>query len=460
MVTSSWKKASIGIMIAALTSVALAGCGSNDSNTSSSNNSGSKNAADTTNSSGTTNTSSSSTNDTKKERSEVNFWYLWGGTEGENMEKLIAEFNSSQDLYTVKGLSVPDMQKVIVALSSGNGPDITDNFSSNTASYAEKGILEPLDDYIAKDNYDLSDFVQGALKSGQYNGKQYALPINVNFYMMFYNKKMFADAGIANPPTTASELLDDAIKLTKVNDDKTLQVMGFPDFPLVYYVNPMSFALGGDFATADGKLTPNNAGTLAAINLMKQYRDKFGVDNITKFNSSAKYLDATDPFISGHQAIRFDGPWFGNTVKNALKIEGLDYGIAPLPGPDGQPNLAGGGEVSASTFFIAKNAKNKDGAWAFMSWLMSNEAMTKFNTMFGNLPARTSVYDDPGLQNIPDFKVFAEAATNANLKAFPAVAVQTEYAKLISDQFELAVNGKETPEQALKEADEKAGSLK
>lgn len=393
-------------------------------------------------------------------KTEVSFWYLWNGTEAENLEKLIAEFNASQDKYTVKGLSVPDEQKIIVALSSGNGPDITDNFSSNMASYAEKGIMEPLDDYIKKDKYDMSDFVPAALKSVQYKDKTYALPINLNFYMMFYNKKLFADAGITAPPKTDKELLDMGIKLTKVNADKTIGVMGFPDFPSVYYNNTMTFALGGSYVSADGKLTPGNPGTIAAINLLKAYRDKFGADNITKFNSSSKYLDATDPFISGKQAIRFDGPWFGTTVKNGLKIQGLDYGIAPIPAPEGKPELAGGGEVSTSIFFIAKNAKHKDGGWAFLSWLMSKPNMTKFNSMFGNLPARSSVYGDPAFKDIPDFKTFADAAVSKNLKPFPAIPTQAEYGKAIGDEFELAVNGKKSPEDAMKAVESKMNALK
>lgn len=394
-----------------------------------------------------------------KEKTEVSFWYLWGGTEGEYVEELIAEFNASQELYEVKGLSVPDMQKIIVAISSGEGPDVTDNFSNNTASYAEKGMLLPLDEYIERDNYDISDFVPAALEGGRYDGKLYALPINVNFNMMFYNKALLAEAGLDGPPKTEEELLDYAIKLTKTNDDGTLKVMGFPDYPNVYYTNSMAYAMGGDFISEDGKtLTPDNEGMRKAIELMQAYRSEFGADNVVKFNSSAQYLDATDPFIQGNQAIRFDGPWFGHTVKNVLKKD-IDYGVAPYPAPAGKPELAGGGEVSSSTFFIPSNAKNKEGAWAFLSWLMAKENMIKFNDKFANLPARTSAYDDPSLQDIPDFQAFAEAAKSPNLKSFPTFGEQGTYGKIITDEFELAVNGRKTAEEAMAAMKAKSANL-
>src|SRR5690606_33500354 len=137
----------------------------------------------------------------------------------------------------------------------------------------------------------------------------------------------------------------------------SLEMLGFPDFPLVYYTTNMTSALGDKFISDDGKtLTPDNPGTVTAIDLMRSYQEKFGNDNVLKFVTSSKYLDATDPFVQGKLAFRFDGPWFGSTLKSALKV-GLDYGVAPMPGPDGQPELAGGGIVSSSTFFIPSNAK-------------------------------------------------------------------------------------------------------
>lgn len=453
------EKRKIATVLAAATLAATVSACSSNNNDGNANPSASAGASAGSSSTASASASASASTQPAKDKTPVSFWYLWGGAEGENVEKLIAEFNASQDLYEVKGLSVPDVQKVVVGISSGDGPDITDNFSNNTASYAEKGMLEPLDEYIKKDNYDLSDFVPAALEGGKYDGKQYALPINVNFNLLFYNKKLFADAGIAEPPKTADELLADAVKLTKVNADKTIDTLGFPDFPLIYYTTGMSMAFGGSFISDDGKtLTPDNPGTVEAIKLMQDYRNQFGVGNVVKFNAAAKYMDATDPMFLGKQAMRIDGPWFGNTVKNVLKKD-LDYGVAPLPGPAGHPELAGGGEVSSSTFFIPSNAKNKDGAWAFMSWLMSKEGMTKFNSMFANLPARTSVYDDPALQSIQDFKAFADAAKSPNLKAFPVFSGQTEYGKLINDEFELAVGGKQTAEEAVKHMKDKSAGL-
>ena len=453
-----WGRKLATIVIAVMLAFAAAACGSGDGGGSGSSGSGSSGGSGGSGGASSGGGGQSGGGGSAPAKTTVDFWYLWVGVEGEYVEKLIAEFNASQDLYEVKGLSVPDEQKITVAISSGEGPDITDSFSDRTAGFAAQGMLLALDEYIARDGFDLSDFVPAALEHNRYDGKLYALPINVNFFQLFYNKALLAEAGYSEPPKSASELLEYAVKLTKVNADGTIDTIGFPEFPVVYYTTNIAYALGGDFISADGStLTPDNDGMLAAIKLMQEYRNRFGVDNVIKFNSSAKYLDATDPFIMGKQALRIDGPWFGHTIKNVLQKD-IDYGVAPLPGPDGNPGY-GGGEVSSSTFFIPSNAKNKEGAWAFMSWLMSKESMTKFNDMFANLPARTSIYGDPSLQDIPDFAAFAKAAASPNLKAFPAFDAQAEYKKAISDEFELAVNGRKSAEEAVQAMKSKSAGL-
>lgn len=389
---------------------------------------------------------------------KVSFWYLWGGKEGEYVEEMIKKFNSSQSDYIVEGLSVPDVQKILVAISSGEGPDITDNFSTNVAGYASKGILEPLDDYISSDKYDTSDFTKAAMESVSYNGKVYALPISVNLMMLFYNKDLLAKAGYTEPPKTDKELLEYSIKLTETESNGDIKVLGFPDFPSVYYPMNMSYALGGDFQDASGALTPDNSGSRAALDLIVKYRKKFGVDKVQAINSSGGYLSAADPFVSGRQALRIDGPWFGNTVKNTLKVN-LNYGVAPLPYPEGHPEMAYGGVVNTSIFFITSNSKNKEGAWKFLSWLHEKSQMVSLSSKMGWIPTRISALSDPAFSSAYDFKAFSELAKSKNLKNFPAFASQGEYSKIISDAFEKAELLKMTPEEALSEAQDKAKSL-
>lgn len=428
------------IMVASL----CIGCGSNNSTSS---------PAATTSAA----TGESQTPAKPAEKTKLDFWYLWGGTEQPKVEGFIKAFNDSQDKYELTGLYVADMQKVKVAIAGGTGPDITDDFDGNIASYAEEGILEPLDSYIQKDGLKFDDYVSGTLDTCKYNGKIYALPCGPTYFMLYYNKTLLEKAGYKEPPKTQKELLEMAIKTTEVNADKSIKVLGFPDFPIVYYLRNMVFASGGKYYSEDGKFIPESPEFISTLNTIREYRNTFGVDNVLQFNQAGKYAQATDPFMTGNQVFRLDGQWLANIIVNDLKIgkDQLDFGICPMPYPDGKPELANSAQVTSSIFYIPSNAKNKEGAWEVMKYIHSGE----FSKHMQSLPVLKSLMGDAAFKDIPFFKDFADYAKVAQFSALPANNKQVELFKMLDDQAELAMTLKVTAEEAMKEAATKGNQL-
>ncbi len=391
------------------------------------------------------------------ERSKVSVWYLWGGMEGETMEQIIRDFNGSQDKYTAEGLSVPDEQKIKVAVAGGNGPDVTDSFDSNVVQYATEGIALALDDLIARDAYDLSDFIPAALDSGRYQGKIYSLPINVSFLLMYYNKDLMAEAGITEVPGTARELLDAAVAATKLNADGSIDILGFPSYPAEYF-NALAYALGATFVNEDGTAsTFDNDATLEAMKLFYEYNSRFGVENIKQIQSSGKYLDPTDPFLQGKQVFRFDGSWLSSFIKN-LEVD-IDYGIAAMPYIDGKPEIAGSGLNTSSMFYITKTAKNVDGAWEFMKYLFSAPVLSKFMSALGSPPATYGAMKEPAMESMADGAQIMEMGKNPNLKVVPNFPKKTEFFKIIGEELELMYNLKQNPEETMKIINERLKSL-
>lgn len=384
----------------------------------------------------------------------IDFPYLWGGPEGEALEAIITKFNASQSGIIVKGASSPDFQKQLTDMSAPDGFDISDNFGSTVGSWASTGILEPLDDYIAADGFDLADFVPAALADNQFEGKTYALPIAVHTQLLLYNKKLFAEAGIAAPPTTIGELQDAIVKLTKVDGSGDITQLGMraPD-----YIN-LAYVFGGDWFDAAGNPTPDNAGNLAALHFwVDNVVTKYGTDKLQKFESGyGEYASAQNPFYTGQVAMVIDGEWQPTFIKQYAPD--LDWGVLPVPYPDGNTDLAGAGQLTSSMFFIPKNASHKQEAWTFLQYLVSPEAMTEFSRALANLPARTSLLADPAYADIPQFSAWLDSLKSPNLKTLASLPVTAEYTRDLTDAFGLVNTLKQTPEEAMAAVKAKAAN--
>ncbi|MDR2277835.1 MAG: sugar ABC transporter substrate-binding protein, partial [Vagococcus sp.] len=85
-------------------------------------------------------------------------------------------------------------QKIMTALSSGDGPDVFYLIPDMMTQFADKGILEPMDDHLGKD-FDAADFSETSLEAVTYDGKKYGLPILREVQTMFYNTDILKEVG-------------------------------------------------------------------------------------------------------------------------------------------------------------------------------------------------------------------------------------------------------------------------
>jgi multiple sugar transport system substrate-binding protein len=381
----------------------------------------------------------------------VNFWYGWTGPEGAAMEEMIKEFNNSQNKIVVKGLSQSDYQKQLTAITGGNPPDIASQFGNNVVPWGAKRAMTPLDNYIKKSNLDMSDFVPAALDTVKYNDKTYALPIAMHVSMLFYNKDILSKAGFDGPPKTIAELKQVIDKVSIVKSGGRLDRLG-----LWPGVDPYTFTytFGGDFWDPSKKeVTPENPGVVKSIQLAKDIWSKFGSDNLDRFSSGlGKYMSAQNPFFVGKYAMTIDGEWLPTFIKQYAP--NLNYGIAPIPYDENQPQYANAGNINTSVFYIPKGAKHADQAWEFLKWFVQKENMVKFTAKLGNLPTLNSALDDSAYANVPGFKEFLDYAKGKNMHSFPALPFMNEYQAEIQKQYDAILRGKISIEAATKKIKE------
>ncbi|TFE22851.1 ABC transporter substrate-binding protein [Cohnella luojiensis] len=315
----------------------------------------------------------------------------WGASPEEQalLQQTLDEFQAKNPDVKVKYEVIADqyMDVIKTRLVGGEGPDVFYMDAFEAPKMIESGVLEPLDSYVT-DDFDIADFEEplvNAFKSP--DGKSYGFPKDFSTLAMFYNKKMFADAGIAAPPATWEEFLDAAKKLTK---DKT--VYGFGAAPELARQMYMIKAFGG-------KLTDENYNaafaTPEAIQGLQLVIDQRVVDKTSGQPSDAGAGWGGEMFGQGKAAMVFEGNW-AIPYLNANFPE-LEYATAELPTVNGQK----GTMAFTVAYVMNKASEKKEASWKLISYLTGKEGMKTWTSKGFALPSRKSVSAELGYDKDP-----------------------------------------------------------
>jgi multiple sugar transport system substrate-binding protein len=431
------------ISLTAMIAVLLAGCGGTK------NNNGASSSASS--SSAPSGSASASPSDAPAGNPvELTFWGDWGGEGQKQFETMVDAFNKSQDKIKVKYVLQQDMvTKFLTSATSGGAPDILFWDRWRTSLYAPKNVFHPIDDFMAKDGLNKSDFYDEALKELTYQNKLYGLPLTVDARALFYNKKILADAGVANPPTNWNELEQAAIKTTKWNGSK-LEVSGFSlgDNGLF---NMYLQQAGGTMLTDDGKTNFNNEKGKAVL----AYWDRMlNTDKVYKVGFEQGLGEGTDAFATGKLAMTLSGPWMLSTYKKYGKD--LDFGVVPPPaGPNGDKGSVMGG----FGLVIPEGSKHQQEAWEFVKWWTANKdnALLWAKTSM-NIPGYKPALEDPFFKDDPFWKPFMDTLEFAKIRPqHPGYSVMEGDA--LVPNLQLFQQKKQDADTTLKKAQERGDQL-
>lgn len=307
------------------------------------------------------------------------------------------------------------------AVTAGEAPDVMISPSpGNMAKFCYNGTVIDMNPLATSAGLDIKGtFPASVLGYTQYEGKQCALPLLVDSYALFYNKKLFADAGITTPPKTLSELTAVAKKLTVKNPDGTIKTFGLLP-PSVAYAQNGNYFIGGHtgapFYGSDAKATFGNDATWSELLAwQKDLLDFYGAKNVSDF--VAKYQahedDAQNPFATGAAAMELAGEWhIGEMAENAPTV---DYGTAPLPVPDSKSSLYGAGSVLGTVVYISSKSTKQPAAFLAAQQLTTDtEFLTSFATQISNIPTTFDSLKAWQSASEPHWKTFVDITANAN----------------------------------------------
>ncbi|MER6463686.1 sugar ABC transporter substrate-binding protein [Streptomyces sp. NPDC048409] len=315
------------------------------------------------------------------------------------------------------------LNRILTATTSGQGPDVLNIGNTWSASLQATGALLPWD---AK-NFDKiggkDRFVDSALGSTGAEGKDpAAVPLYSMAYALYYNKKIFADAGIAKPPVTWDELIADGKKI-QAKGKSVLGAEGGNVSENIHHVFVFAKQHGGDFFTADGK--PNFTDP-KVVDAVKQYVDLMAKDKVIP-TGDAEYAQnqSVSDFAKGKQAMLL---W--QSAAANLKSQGMsesDYGIAPVPVQSGTPGTGAqtNSMVAGINMAVFKNSKNLDGATKFVKFMTSDEEQKILNTAYSSIPPVKTAQEDAAFNSPANAVLKNTLATSA--AALPQVASESQF---------------------------------
>ncbi|CAK4814775.1 unnamed protein product [Aphanomyces euteiches] len=367
----------------------------------------------------------------------------WGASPEETklLQGVIDEFQKKNPDIKVKYEVIADqyMDVIKTRLIGGTGPDVFYLDAFEAPALIAKNVIEPLDSYVTPE-FDVADFEQPLLEAFKVDGKTYGFPKDYSTLALFYNKKMFADAGITAPPATWDEMLDISKKLTK---GKT--VYGFGAAPELARQMFMLNAFGGKIADQDGNATFGSPEGLKGLQMV--------IDQHLKDKSSAQPSDVGagwggEMFGQGKAAMVLEGNWAIPYLKTTFPD--IDYATAEVPTINGKK----GTMAFTVAYVMNKDSKNKEASWRLISYLTGKEGMKAWTGTGVSLPTRTSVAAELGF----DKDAIRGALVAGGSYALPWQAGITlpTIATNFNNQFVSAYLGSQTLDAAMKKAQDTA----
>jgi multiple sugar transport system substrate-binding protein len=313
-------------------------------------------------------------------------------------------------------------------------PDIMEG--NPAPPYAQSGLIYPASDVMSPST--VSNLIPKFLKDGQYQGTNYGIPFTTSTRAMYYNKKIFAAAGISAPPKTWAELQSDAAKIKAKGSIGYGMPLGSEEAQaelLLWFLGN-----GGGYLSSQGKYEINSPQNIATLSFMKQLAasgdtqpNPGGTDRKTVWSE----------FAQGKIGMVLGSPAVIPIIQQAGVLQSSDYATADVPGKAGplSDTLGVHDDIVA---FKAAGASHQAAIKQFLDFVYQDKWQLQFDNEYDLLPATQSAATAMGQKN-QMFSAFLGNITNS--VNYPALANWTSVENMIKTQVGQAITG--NPSQVL-----------
>lgn len=373
----------------------------------------------------------------------INFWHHYSAQSAENetlMNDLIPKFESENPGIKVNAVSHEWAElhdKILVSASSQSLPDVARVDIAWLPEFQQMGVLVALDQEMPDFSEVAGTLLDSALSTANIGGSYYALPLNTNSKILFYNTAMLEAAGV-EVPTTMDEWVEAVRKLSGTNANGQ-QIWGWNEPALSgWNICPFIWSFGGSLTNEEQTVATGYINSPETVKAVETFAMLVQEGALTGFNSGD--IPMTDGFGTGRYAMMLEGPW--KTAELAGAYPDVAYGTAYMPaGEGGSISVLGGEDIAMF------NTANREAAWKFMQFMTGEYAETAM-AKCGQIPVNKAALESDTVKNA-DYAPFIQAIETA--KARPTVAAWSEMDNELTNAMTALVNGEKTAQEAMDE---------
>ncbi|MBF0543505.1 MAG: extracellular solute-binding protein [Candidatus Riflebacteria bacterium] len=371
-------------------------------------------------------------------RTLLTFWHTYGDQEEKVLREIISDWEKENKEWSIQAVRIPfdgHKPKLRTALTVEKGPDMARVDWSFVCELARKNAIVDLGEF----GFDKikADYLPAPLGTNFIDGKYYGFPDQSNCVALFYNRKLFNEAGLNpdSPPKTWDEFIEYGKKIT----DKDKGTFAFAMDNTVWWTLPFFNTFGARIIASDGVTC-----LLDSAEAIKAIEFKAALYTTHKIEAGAWRSGSITPeqgFINGKYAMIFSGPW--NLPK--FKVSGIDFGVGLIPaGPSGTSSNVGGTNV-----VIFKSSKNQKPCYDFLTYFTSPKCQAKWCKSLDQIPINLKAYD---LVKFEDkfLMVFMEQMKFA--VSNPVVTNFEVLEDIVNPEMEAVITGQKTAKEALTNA--------
>jgi multiple sugar transport system substrate-binding protein len=324
-------------------------------------------------------------------------------------------------------------QQVSTMIQNNQPPDVL-NLNS-FSSFAKDGLLYSADDVLSSKTRD--DFLGPFARGGEYQGTLYGFPILASARAFFYNKDLFAKAGLAAPPKTWDEFVQAARRIQALGGGTIGYALPLGPEEAQAEWSIWMWNNGGDWKSGD-RWAINSEKNVRTLSFLADLANR---DRVTQINPGK--TNRTDGAFQLFKDGKVGMVMGFSPLAAQLDAEGkVDYGVAEMPTNVGRPVTLG-----VEDYLMAfKKKDNREAVKSFLDLYYQPENITRWIAAEGFLPVTKS-----GLQPMsgnPKLKPYLDALPDARL--VPTTDPAWDRVKLdVQQSIGLAVQPGGSPKQVL-----------